>query len=65
VAQADQTDTSDDIFPGSFAVQGHMGTVPYRLSPLSPEQLGHGIRKVRSLHPCKFKSSPTDDRADE
>lgn len=43
VAQADESDTADDIILGSLTVQGYMGTVPYRLSPLSPEQLGHGI----------------------
>lgn len=51
---AEGIDIADDIFPGSFEIKGNMGTFPYRLSTLRAQQLGDGVREIRSDDPCKL-----------
>jgi len=65
-AEADEIDITDDILPCSFEVEGDMGTFPDCLPIISSQQLGHGIREVRSHHPCKpLYVSRTDSKPDD
>jgi SNF2 family DNA or RNA helicase len=52
--EADEIDTSDDIFPSSPEIKRDMGTFLNRLPIVCAQQLGYGIRKVRPYHPSKL-----------
>jgi len=64
-AEADEIDITNDILPCSPEVKGDMGTFPDCLPIISSQQLGHGIREVRSYYPCKpLPVTRTKSRAD-
>jgi len=64
-AEADEIDITNDILPRSSEVEGDMGTFPYRLPLICSQQLGYGIREVRSHCPCKpLPVTRTKSRAD-
>jgi len=52
--QADEIDTSDDIFLSSLEIKRDMGTIPDCLPIVSAQQLGYGIREVRPYHSSKL-----------